>query len=130
QEQALNESKQRLRLALESADLGTWDWDIPGNRLIASARASQLQGLEPVAFEGTFLDFFRHVPMADRHNLRQSYQQLAQEHRNHYQVTYRVQLENGGLRYLESTAKLQFDEAGQPLRMVGTLVDKIGRAHV
>ncbi|WP_276489113.1 sensor domain-containing protein [Ectopseudomonas mendocina] len=123
QEQALNESKQRLRLALESADLGTWDWDIPGNRLIASARASQLQGLEPVAFEGTFLDFFRHVPMADRHNLRQSYQQLAQEHRNHYQVTYRVQLENGGLRYLESTAKLQFDEAGQPLRMVGTLVD-------
>jgi diguanylate cyclase (GGDEF)-like protein/PAS domain S-box-containing protein len=123
QEQALNESKQRLRLALESADLGTWDWDIPGNRLIASARASQLQGLEPVAFEGAFLDFFRHVPMADRHNLRQSYQELAQEHRNHYQVTYRVQLENGCLRYLESTAKLQFDEAGQPLRMVGTLVD-------
>lgn len=123
QELALNESKQRLRLALESADLGTWDWHIPASRLIASARASQLQGLEAEPFEGAFLDFFRHVPMEDRHRLRQSYQQLVQERRSHYQVTYRAQLKNGGLRFLESTAKLQLDEAGQPLRMVGTLVD-------
>lgn len=123
QEQALNESKQRLRLALESADLGTWDWHIPSSRLIASARASQLQGLDAATFEGAFLDFFRKVPMEDRHNLRQSYQRLVQERRSHYQVTYRVHQENGGLRYLESTAKLQLDEAGQPLRMVGTLVD-------
>ena len=123
QELALNESKQRLRLALESADLGTWDWHIPSSRLIASARASQLQGLEAAAFEGAFLDFFRQVPMEDRHNLRQRYQQMVEQRRSHYQVTYRVQLENGGLRYLESTAKLQLDDGGRPLRMVGTLVD-------
>ncbi|MDH0957227.1 PAS domain S-box protein [Pseudomonas chengduensis] len=123
QEQALNESRQRLRLALESADLGTWDWHIPSSRLFASARASQLQGLESLPFEGAFLDFFRQVPMEDRHSLRQSYQSLVAERRSHYQVTYRVQLENGGLRFLESTAKLQLDDAGQPQRMVGTLVD-------
>jgi diguanylate cyclase (GGDEF)-like protein/PAS domain S-box-containing protein len=123
QEQALNESRQRLRLALESADLGTWDWHIPSSRLFASARASQLQGLESLPFEGAFLDFFRQVPMEDRHSLRQSYQSLVAEHRSHYQVTYRVQLENGGLRFLESTAKLQLDDTGQPQRMVGTLVD-------
>ncbi|WP_417706579.1 EAL and GGDEF domain-containing protein [Pseudomonas sp.] len=123
QELALNESRQRLRLALESADLGTWDWHIPSSRLFASARASQLQGLESQPFEGAFLDFFRRVPMDDRHSLRQSYQGLVEERRSHYQVNYRVQLENGGLRFLESTAKLQLDEAGQPQRMVGTLVD-------
>ncbi|WP_061239009.1 PAS domain S-box protein [Ectopseudomonas composti] len=123
QEQALSESKQRLRLALESADLGTWDWHIPSNRLFASARASQLQGLESLPFEGAFLDFFRQVPMDDRRSLRQSYQQLVEQRRSHYQVTYRVQREDGGLRFLESTAKLQLDDAGQPLRMVGTLVD-------
>ena len=123
QEQALNESRQRLRLALESADLGTWDWHIPSSRLFASVRASQLHGLESLPFEGAFLDFFRQVPMEDRHSLRQSYQSLVAEHRSHYQVTYRVQLENGGLRFLESTAKLQLDDTGQPQRMVGTLVD-------
>ncbi|RRV28889.1 PAS domain S-box protein [Pseudomonas sp. o96-267] len=123
QEQALSESKQRLRLALDSADLGTWDWHIPSSRLFASARASQLQGLESRPFEGAFLDFFRQVPMEDRHRLRQSYQRLVEERRSHYQVTYRIQLDNGGLRFLESTAKLQLDDAGQPQRMVGTLVD-------
>ncbi|WP_296269775.1 bifunctional diguanylate cyclase/phosphodiesterase [Pseudomonas sp. UBA6323] len=123
QELALNESKQRLRLALESADLGTWDWHIPGSRLIASARAAQLQGLDAAPFEGAFLDFFRHVPMEDRRSLRQHFQQMVEECRSHYQVTYRVQRENGGLRFLESTAKLQLDDDGQPLRMVGTLVD-------
>ncbi|HBZ93802.1 MAG TPA: histidine kinase, partial [Pseudomonas sp.] len=123
QELALNESKQRLRLALESADLGTWDWHIPGSRLIASARAAQLQGLDAAPFEGAFLDFFRHVPMEDRRSLRQHFQQMVEERRSHYQVTYRVQRENGGLRFLESTAKLQLDDDGQPLRMVGTLVD-------
>jgi len=34
-----------------------------------------------------------------------------------------VQPATGGLRFLESTAKLQLDDTGQPLRMVGTLVD-------
>ena len=34
-----------------------------------------------------------------------------------------MQPATGGLRFLESTAKLQLDDTGQPLRMVGTLVD-------
>jgi len=123
QELALKESKQRLKLALESADLGTWDWHIPSRRLFASARASQLQGLDSAPFEGDFLAFFRQVPMEDRQSLRQSYLQLVEQRRTHYQVTYRVQQNNGELRFLESTAKLQLDDAGQPLRMVGTLVD-------
>jgi diguanylate cyclase (GGDEF)-like protein/PAS domain S-box-containing protein len=123
QELALQESKQRLKLALESADLGTWDWHIPSRRLFASTRASQLQGLEPAPFEGDFLAFFRQVPMEDRQSLRRSYLQLVEQGKNHYQVTYRVQQGKGDLRFLESTAKLQLDDAGQPLRMVGTLVD-------
>ncbi|QMV61352.1 PAS domain S-box protein [Pseudomonas berkeleyensis] len=123
QELALQESKQRLKLALESADLGTWDWHIPTRRLFASARASQLQGLEPVPFESDFLAFFRQVPMEDRQSLRQSYLRLVEQGKTHYQVTYRVQQGKGDLRFLESTAKLQLDAAGQPLRMVGTLVD-------
>lgn len=61
--------------------------------------------------------------MSDRQNLRQSYLQLVEQRQTHYQVTYRVNLDKGNLRFLESTAKLQLDEAGQPLRMVGTLLD-------
>ncbi|XLX42218.1 PAS domain S-box protein [Ectopseudomonas mendocina] len=123
QERALHESRQHLKLALESADMGTWDWHTPDNRLYASTRAAQLHGLPSQPFEGAFFDFFRQVPLEDRYSLRQSYLRLIEEQRSYYQVTYRVQLATGGLRFLESTAKLQLDDTGQPLRMVGTLVD-------
>ncbi|WAJ35817.1 EAL domain-containing protein [Pseudomonas sp. GOM7] len=123
QERALKESQERLKLALDSAELGTWDWHIPTQRLYASARAAELQGLPATPFDGDFLSFFNHVPMSDRQNLRQSYLQLVEQRQTHYQVTYRVNLDKGNLRFLESTAKLQLDEAGQPLRMVGTLLD-------
>lgn len=123
QEQALADSQERLKLALESADLGTWDWHIPTDRLYASARAAELHGVQAGPFDGDFLAFFSQVPMSDRQSLRQRYLSLVAQRQTHYQVTYRVNLANGALRFLESTAKLQFDEAGQPLRMVGTLLD-------
>lgn len=123
QELALQESQQRLSLALESAALGTWDWHIDNNTLFASARATKLQGLGDEPFEGDLIGFFRQVPMEDRHRLHQHYLQLVRSGKSRYQVTYRVSEDSGALRYLESTARLQFDSAGQPQRMVGTLVD-------
>ena len=45
QAQALEDSQERLELALASAELGNWEWHIPSDRLYASPRASELQGL-------------------------------------------------------------------------------------
>ncbi|HLD65757.1 MAG TPA: EAL domain-containing protein, partial [Pseudomonas sp.] len=123
QERALNESQERLNLALESADLGTWDWDIPNDKLYGSARASALHGLGDVQYQGPFKAFFAHVPHKDRKALRQTYDDLILGKRKDFQVTYRSHLGNNQVRYLESTAKLYSDEQGVPLRMAGTLMD-------
>ncbi|MFI8747718.1 PAS domain S-box protein [Pseudomonas sp. NPDC077186] len=123
QELALQESQERLKLALESADLGTWDWHIPSNRLFGSARAAALHGLDACPFDGDFREFFRCVPLEDRQAMRLAYVALREGRSANYQVTYRVRHPSGALHYLESTAKLHRDADGQPLRMVGTLVD-------
>src|SRR5471032_3614943 len=57
-EQALIESQERLDLALDSAQLGTWDWHIPTGRLYGSARAAQLHGLPAEPFNESFDAFF------------------------------------------------------------------------
>src|SRR3546814_9221904 len=44
-EQALKDSQERLALALDSAQLGTWDWHIPSAMLYGTARAAQLHSL-------------------------------------------------------------------------------------
>lgn len=123
QEQALKSSQERLNLALDSADLGTWDWHIPSNMLFASSRASTLHGLRQEPFHGDFHAFFSHVPPGDRRAMRQTYHLLTQGTEQDFQVTYRAIYSNKEVHYLESTAKLYRDEQGKPLRMAGILID-------
>ncbi|WP_439858993.1 sensor domain-containing protein [Pseudomonas sp. MBLB4136] len=123
QEQALKDSRERLTLALESANLGTWDWDIPGDRLYGSAHAAALHGLEAEPYQGPLETMFRYVPEEDRLQMQRAYQALLEGSKRAYQVTYRVRLPDGTLHYLESTAKLYRDAQGRPLRMAGVLMD-------
>jgi len=122
-EQALKDSQERLDLALDSAQLGTWDWHIPSGMLYGSARAAQLHGLEPIPFHESFDAFFEGVPTEERNSMRDAYRSLREGPAGNYQLTYRVQLEDGSSRYLESRARLYRDEQGSPLRMAGTLLD-------
>ncbi|WP_374980298.1 PAS domain S-box protein [Pseudomonas solani] len=123
QERALKDSQERLALALESADLGTWDWHIPSSSLYGSARASALHGLATEPYEGDFKNFFSFVPLEDQMAMRQAYQDLLTGVTKDYQFTYRSRFANGEIHFLESTAKLYRDEAGEPLRMAGILID-------
>ncbi|KTC33341.1 histidine kinase, partial [Pseudomonas sp. ABAC61] len=122
-EQALKDSQERLDLALDSAQLGTWDWHIPSGMLYGSARAAQLHGLEPAPFHESFDAFFEGVPTEERNSMRDAYRSLREGPAGNYQLTYRVQLADGSSRYLESRARLYRDEQGNPLRMAGTLLD-------
>ncbi|AXO87701.1 PAS domain S-box protein [Pseudomonas parafulva] len=122
-ERALKDSQERLDLALDSAQLGTWDWHIPSGMLYGSARAAQLHGLDPAPFHESFDAFFEGVPEEERSAMRQAYRSLREGPAGNYQITYRVQLENGASRYIESRARLYRDDQGTPLRMAGTLLD-------
>ena len=46
-EQALADSEQRLRLALEGADMCTWQWDADAGKVEWSANAARVYGLPP-----------------------------------------------------------------------------------
>ncbi|WP_417694767.1 EAL domain-containing protein [Pseudomonas sp.] len=122
-EQALKDSQERLDLALDSAQLGTWDWHIPSGMLYGSARAAQLHGLEPKPFHESFDAFFEGVPDEERNNMRNAYRSLREGPAGNYQLTYRVQMPDGSSRYLESRARLYRNDDGSPLRMAGTLLD-------
>ncbi|MFQ6575595.1 sensor domain-containing protein [Pseudomonas sp. UM16] len=122
-EQALKDSQERLDLALDSAQLGTWDLHIPSGMLYGSARAAELHGLEPVPFHESFEAFFEGVPEQDRSTMRKAYRSLREGPAGNYQITYQIQLENGSVRYIESRARLYRDAQGKPLRMAGTLLD-------
>ncbi len=122
-EQALKDSQERLDLALDSAQLGTWDWHIPSGMLYGSARAAQLHGLPPEPFHESFDAFFEGMPNEERESMRNAYRTLREGPAGNYQLTYRVPMEDGTSRYLESRARLYRDAKRAPLRMAGTLLD-------
>ena len=129
QEQELRDSRERLSLALESAELGTWDWHIPSNMLYGSPRASLLHGMAEQPYHGSFAEFFESVPEIEQTAMRQAYRDVVDGQRKEYQITYSSKFPNGEIHYLESTAKLYRDTDGKPLRMVGILMDISERVH-
>ena len=123
QEQALQDSQERLSLALESAELGLWDWQLRSDQIYASARASKLHGLAEQPYDGPIGGFFQFIPEDEQRKALVIFRQLRDGQRDDFRVTYHACHADGSTRYLESTAKLYRDSHGQPLRMTGVLHD-------
>lgn len=123
QEQALRHSQERLQLAIESAELGHWDWHIPSRKLYGSARAAALHGLPENAYNDHVSDFYQSVLPADLKKMQSTYTSLISSGQQQYQITYRATQPDGSLRYLESTAKLYRDQQGQPEHIAGIVRD-------
>ena len=61
----------RLNLALSSAEMGMWDWDVPAASMWWDERMHALFGLAPGAFKGGFDDFLALVQGEDRQQIRE-----------------------------------------------------------
>jgi PAS domain S-box-containing protein len=65
-----NNEQERLSLALSSAEMGTWDWDVPAGVIWWNERMHALFGLAPGTFKGAYEDFLGLIHEEDRERLR------------------------------------------------------------
>jgi len=121
-ERRLSESEERLRLAVEIAGLGTWDWDLRDNTVVWSPVMERMLGLEPGAFGGTIEAFRALVHHEDQELLKQHLQQTL-ECGVPYRPELRMLAADGTTRWLSVMADVYRDAHGQPARMVGVARD-------
>jgi PAS domain S-box-containing protein len=121
-EQALQESQDRLRIALEAGRMGAWEWDITTNRVLWSPELERLHGLAPGAFDGTFQAYLKDVHPDDRAVVEASIARTLEERRDHH-VEYRLQMPDGETRWVEGRGQLFCDQTGRPVRLVGVCQD-------
>jgi PAS domain S-box-containing protein len=120
--EALRQSEEQRRLALDLTHIGSWDWQITGNKLIWSDNHYWLLGLEPDEGEVNIQTWYDRIHPDDLNWVRQRfYQSLAE--RTNYEAEYRVLHPNGRLRWMLSKGRGIYDEAGQAIRMVGVMID-------
>ena len=63
----------QLNLALSSAEMGTWDWDLPTGVFWWDERMHVLFGLAPSAFKGSYEEFLGLIHEEDRKRIRSEF---------------------------------------------------------
>ncbi|GAB3889260.1 PAS domain-containing sensor histidine kinase [Spirosoma agri] len=114
----------RLRLAIESAKLGTWELNPITNELTWSDRTKELFGL-PVTASVDYPTFIQGIHPTDRDRVERTIQDsLESGSGGHYAIEYRtVGLNDGKIRWLQANGQAFFDEHGQANGLTGTVID-------
>ncbi|MBD1869856.1 PAS domain S-box protein [Cyanobacteria bacterium FACHB-471] len=123
-EATLRQSEDRLRMAIESAQLGIWDWNLNTNELTWDIGCKAMFGLPPEA-ESSIEVFYEGLHPDDRERLEQVVQwSLDPASNGIYDVEYRtIGIQDGVERWVKAKGQVYFDHAAHPQRFVGTLLD-------
>lgn len=124
-EQRLRRANERIQLALDAgAVLGTWNWDIPEDRLTGDERFARVFALDPQqAAEGAPLqELLARIHPEDRPAV-SALIDLTLQRGGHYATEYRVLQPDGGWRWVEANGHCELDGHGRPLRFPGVLID-------
>ena len=118
----LLEVEQRLRLALESGHLGSWDLDLSTHHYVEiSDQWKQNFGRMDIG-DITQDEFIGYLHPDDQEKTRQAAQNAIKE-RHDYHAEYRVVWPNGSIHWMEANGKILYDDAGQPRRLIGVTQD-------
>ncbi len=121
-ERALHRSEEHLRLATESAGLGTWEWDVVQDRVYGNAVLARLFGITPEeANGGPIAAYLRAVHPDDVARVGATIGE-AVARGGFYDARYRVTGVDG-LRWVQTTGRVEADEAGQARYFPGVVQD-------
>ncbi|MBR0650885.1 PAS domain-containing protein [Roseomonas terrae] len=123
--ESLREEQERLRLAVEAGQLGTWETELASGMTTRSPRAVEIFGLTPGIAVSSAEDWRSRIHPADRRRILDAWDALGAGRLALYQVEYRFRHSDGGWCWLESTGSaVRVDPAtGRPLRLAGTIKD-------
>ena len=121
-EEQLRQSEAQLRLALDAANMGFWDWNLQTGKVTRSNNLERLYGWVPNTADQTKDRFFTTLH-PDDHKLLEDADRHAIETGEGYDIEFRILLPDGSIRWLASKGQVFYDESGLPVRMAGINLD-------
>lgn len=119
---------ERLTLALQAGDFGTWDWD-GVNEVNWDERMYAIYGMEDLR-ERAIYPTWRNSLHPDDQDRIEALLHAAFRGEADYDTEFRILRPNGELRWIQAIAKVQVNSQGQPIRMVGMNQDITDRKRV
>jgi len=121
-ERLARQNEEHLAMAMNAAQMGTWEWNITDNTSKWSDETKRMFGRSPSDPEGTVEDFFASMHPEDRSSIQQAINRAVNEGAP-YEAEFRILHPNGSIRWVRGKGKVLKDDGGKQLRMIGLNAD-------
>ncbi len=127
-QEARRVSEERLQLALDSTEDGIWDWHIPTGRLNVSERWFTMLRADPGSFTGEITAWQRYCHPDDVAPMMAHVRATLDGSPPALRAEYRLPEKDGHCAWILARSKVvEWDAAGNPVRMIGTNSDITAR---
>ena len=122
-ERLLKESKERLKFAVDSAGLGTWDYDPQSKALIWDKRCKEIFGIP----QSGLIDmhaFLELIHPDDRIRVKNSIRgTLSDKNSGEFDLEFRTIPVHNKIKWLKAKGRAYFNKQGVAIRFIGTLLE-------
>ncbi len=125
---ALLESEMKLKEAQHFAKMGNWELNFKTNTLIWSEEIYKIFEIDKSIFQPTYEAFINAIHPDDRELVNKLYTDSLKT-KKAYEVTHRLLMPDGRIKYVQEKCTSYFDENGEPIRSIGTVQD-ISEIHL
>lgn len=122
-EQARADAERRLRMAVDIAHLGFWEWSVADDQVYFSPQWKQLLGYTETTFSDRLEEWSSRVDPADRDHVIACMQAYLRAPEEPLQLEYRIRHRDGQYRWMAARAIADLDEHGKVCRLIGTMRD-------
>ncbi|HIK05231.1 MAG TPA: PAS domain S-box protein [Trichormus sp. M33_DOE_039] len=126
----LQQKQEWLDLAQKSAKMGSFYFEVPANVNVWSKELEAIYGLNPGKFGGTYQEWAKFVHPDDLVNAEAELHRCITQTESEYFTDFRIIWQDGSIHWLQSRARIFYDDAGQALRIVGVNIDISERKQV
>ncbi len=123
-EKSLRVSEQRLTLALDAAQDGVWDWNIPNDTVVVNERLATMLGYETHELATHAQAWHGLVHPEDLPRVSESLAAHLEGRSPHYESEFRVRTGSGSWKWIRDRGRVvERDANGNPVRAAGTRKD-------
>jgi PAS domain S-box-containing protein len=126
--EALRTAEERMRFALQNANVGIWDMDYTTGVNRWSETLEAHYGLQPGTFDGTFEAFVERIHPDDQESVLETFGKAMKSGAD-FSILNRSIWPDGTVRWLSGSGRILLGEHGEPVRGVGISLDVTER-HV
>lgn len=118
---AMRYSEERLRLAIDAVNFGTWELNLETGFVFHSLRHDQIFGYQEFQSEWTLEKKIYHVVPEDREMVRKAFEQA--DEKGGLTLETRIRWNDGSIHWIYWHGQFHYDPQGKPVKIIGIISD-------